>query len=299
MASDASRVRADDPRFGLLLALADDELILGHRHSEWTGWAPHIEEDLAFSSIAQDEMAHARMIYQLAATETGDDVDRLALGRDRPEYRNAWLCERPNGDWGYSIARQYLYDTADDVRTTSLAESSWRELADIMQVVRLEERYHLDHARAWFERLATGPSVTARQHLAGGLAAAIGEAVALFEPLPHEPELIADGLLPTSNQDLLAEWLGRIGSELEAASLDFVLEHHAPRTGEMVPTSAGEIEGSDEPFVAPGVVRRGGRWVHEGGFEGAGGRHGRHSEDFDALWDEMTNLYRAHPGARW
>ncbi|HYU57528.1 MAG TPA: Phenylacetic acid catabolic protein, partial [Actinomycetota bacterium] len=53
----------EDPRLTLLLALADDELIIGHRHSEWTGWAPHIEEDLAFSSIAQDEMAHARLLY--------------------------------------------------------------------------------------------------------------------------------------------------------------------------------------------------------------------------------------------
>src|SRR6059058_5707353 len=86
----------DDPRIELLFALADDELILGHRHSEWTGWAPHIEEDLAFSSIAQDEMAHARLLYGLAQDVTGRDVDGLALGRRPEEYRNAVLCERPN-----------------------------------------------------------------------------------------------------------------------------------------------------------------------------------------------------------
>src|SRR5205085_14163 len=72
----------DDPRLTLLFALADDELILGHRHAEWTGWAPHIEEDLAFSSIAQDEMAHARLLYELAGAATGRDVDGLALGRE-------------------------------------------------------------------------------------------------------------------------------------------------------------------------------------------------------------------------
>ena len=289
-----------EPRLSLLFALADDELILGHRHSEWTGWAPHIEEDLAFSSIAQDEMAHARMLYQLAGSLMGNgDVDRLALGRGSDEYRNAWLCERPNKDWGFSVARQYLYDTADTTRMSALAESSWQELADMVAVIRLEEQYHVDHGRAWFERLATGPSITARQKLADGLSATIGEAVALFEPLPGEADLLEAGILPRSNEDLLSEWLATLGAELEDASMDFVLEHHARTTGEMVPTSAGEIEGAEEAFVAPGLVRRDGRWVHEGGFAGAGGRHGRHSEDFEPLWEEMTNLYRSHPGATW
>src|SRR2546421_12169773 len=95
-----------DPRLALLLALADDELILGHRHSEWTGWAPHIEEDLAFSSIAQDEMAHARLLFGLAKDMTGLDQDQLALGRQPNEYLNAVPCERNNRDWGFTIARQ-------------------------------------------------------------------------------------------------------------------------------------------------------------------------------------------------
>jgi ring-1,2-phenylacetyl-CoA epoxidase subunit PaaC len=286
----------EDPRLSLLFALADDELILGHRHSEWTGWAPHIEEDLAFSSIAQDEMAHARLLYRLAGELTGWDEDRLALGRTPEGYRNAVLCERPNRDWGYSLARQYLYDTADAVRLEVVAGSSWKELAELTGVIRLEEKYHLDHARAWLQRLADGP-VTARQHLAEGLEAAIGEAVALFEPLPDEAELVERGVLPTGSEEMLSEWLGRIGAELEDASLDFVLERHAP-IGEMVPTSTGEIEGG-EPLSVPGVARREGRWVHEGGFVGAGGRRGRHSEDFLPLWEEMTNLYRAHEGATW
>src|SRR6185503_20641616 len=115
------------------LALGDDELILGHRHAQWTGWAPHIEEDLAFSSIAQDEMAHARLLYQLArdAGLTDRDEDALAFGRAPDEYRNAVLCERPNGDWGFSIARQFLYDTADAVRLAALTGSTWKELADL------------------------------------------------------------------------------------------------------------------------------------------------------------------------
>src|SRR2546428_8751472 len=160
----------EDPRIALLLALADDELIIGHRHSEWTGWAPHIEEDLAFSSIAQDEMAHARLLYGLASEAglTDRDVDALALGRPPAEYRNAVLCERPNGDWGFTVARQYLYDTADAVRVADLAESSWRELAEAMEGIQLEEKDHVDHAGARVRRLGEGPPVTAPERLAHG-----------------------------------------------------------------------------------------------------------------------------------
>ena len=289
----------EDPRLALLLAVADDELILGHRHSEWTGWAPHIEEDLAFSSIAQDEIAHARLLYELAAEVAGDgaDADQLALGRELAEYRHAVLCERPNGDWGFTTARQYLYDTADAVRLEALAGSSWKDLADRVKLMQLEERYHLDHARTWFKRLAGGP-VEARQHYADGLAAGIGEALAIFEPLPQEDALVADGILPRSNEDLLAEWLEGLGRELEEAGLDWVLAERPEETGEFVPTSSGEVEAAPT-ITVPGVAHRDGTWVHEGEFAGEGGRLGRHTEDFTGLWEEMTALYRAHPGATW
>ena len=287
----------DDARMTLLLALADDELVIGHRHSEWTGWAPHLEEDLAFSSIAQDEMAHARLLYELAAPIAGRSPDELALGRQPGDYRNAVICERPNGDWGYTIARQYLYDTADDVRTRALESSSWKELADAMRVIRLEERYHLEHAETWFRRLAEGRSMTARSRLASGFEGAIAESLAVFETLPDEAQLVEDGLLPRSSEEMLGEWLGELGKVLEDVSLDYVLTKHE-RVGELVPTSSGEAaEGATlEP---PGIERRDGRWVHVGGFAGEGGRRGRHSEDFAPLWEDLTMLYRAVPGASW
>ena len=287
----------DDPRLTLLLALADDEMVLGHRHSEWTGWAPYLEEDLAFSSIAQDEMAHARVLYEVAQPLTGRDVDALALGRRPQEYRHAVICERPNRDWAYTLARHYLYDTADDVRLAALESSSHEDLAAAVRTIRLEERYHLEHAELWFGRLANGP-IEGRQRFAQGLEAAMGEALALFETLPGEDRLLQDGVLLRSSEDQLAAWLERVGNELEAASLDWVLAEHSPAGGEMVPTSAGEIE-SGPTLSAPGIERRDGRWVHVGEFAGAGGRRGRHTEDFSELWEEMTGLYRAIPGARW
>ena len=93
-----------------LLAWADDELVLGHRDSEWTGFAPQIEEDVAFSSIAQDELGHATLLYRLVAELSDDDPDRLALRRPAADYRHAAVVERPNGDWAHTIARHYLYD---------------------------------------------------------------------------------------------------------------------------------------------------------------------------------------------
>jgi ring-1,2-phenylacetyl-CoA epoxidase subunit PaaC len=290
-------VPESDARLELLLVLADDELILGHRHSEWTGWAPYLEEDLAFSSIGQDEIGHARLLYEIAEPLAGRDPDALAFGRAPEEYRNAILCERPNGEWGYTIARQWLYDEADDVRLGSLEGSSFAELAAAVKTIRLEEKYHLDHGREWFRRLAGGP-VEARQRLAQGLEAALPEAMALFEEVPGEDRLAADGSMPRSSEDLLAEWLERLGRDLEETSLDWVLTAHQGAGGDLVPTSSGEIEAGPS-LTVPGVERREGRWVHVGAFAGAGGRRGRHSEDFAPLWEEMTGLYRAIPGATW
>jgi ring-1,2-phenylacetyl-CoA epoxidase subunit PaaC len=290
---------AEDPRLNLLLALADDELVIGHRHSEWTGWAPYIEEDLAFSSIAQDEMAHARLLYEIAAELTGESPDALALGRKPAEYRNAVLCERPNGDWGFTVARQYLYDTADEGRLAALSGSSFKDLADAVGTIQLEERYHLEHGRLWFRRLAEGP-VQAREHLAEGMSNALPEAMALFETLPGERELMSAGVMTRSSEDLLGDWLERVGLDLESVSLDYVLTEHAAQIGELVPTSSGALEEESAPTLAvPGIERREGRWVHIGEFAGAGGRHGRHTEDFAPLWEEMTGLYRQVPGATW
>jgi len=98
----------------LLLATADDKLVLGHANSDWTGLAPILEEDIAFSSLAQDEIAHAQALYQLAGPLCGRSADTLAFGRRPDEYRCATIVEGPDGfDWAVAITRQLLCDNFD------------------------------------------------------------------------------------------------------------------------------------------------------------------------------------------
>src|SRR5579864_7328393 len=128
----------------LLLGLADDELVIGWRDSEWTGIAPMLEEDVAFSSIAQNEIGHARAVYQLLS----DDADALAFDRPLADYRCAPLVELPLLDWAHTIARRGLYEVADEIRITALME----ELPLAAKINR-EEAYHRMHAEMWHERL--------------------------------------------------------------------------------------------------------------------------------------------------
>jgi ring-1,2-phenylacetyl-CoA epoxidase subunit PaaC len=143
-----------------LLRLADAELILGWRNSEWTGIAPFLEEDVAFSSIAQTEIGHARAWYELAARlmeREGVDADSLAFDRDPAEYESAPFVElRLVPDWARTIARHWLYETADAIRIEAL-KSAGGEIGTLAEKIDREETYHRLHAQMWEERLRDDP----------------------------------------------------------------------------------------------------------------------------------------------
>jgi ring-1,2-phenylacetyl-CoA epoxidase subunit PaaC len=141
-----------------LLQIADDELILGWRDSEWTGIAPNLEEDVAFSSIAQNEIGHARALYELAARDLGTTADELAFDRAPEEYRSAQLVEhRFADDWARTIARHWLYEAADAVRLEALKASDDAEVAGLAAKIDREEVYHRMHAEMWADRLRDEP----------------------------------------------------------------------------------------------------------------------------------------------
>ncbi len=136
-----------------LLEIADDELILGWRDSEWTGIAPLLEEDVAFSSIAQNEIGHARALYELAARDLGTTADELAFDRSPDEYVSSALVELRQLDWAHTIARHWLYETADELRLAELKSSDDAEVAGLAAKMDREEAYHRMHAQLWAERL--------------------------------------------------------------------------------------------------------------------------------------------------
>ena len=149
-------------RAQLLLELADDELILGWRNSEWTGVAPFLEEDVAFSSIAQNEIGHARALYELAGRDLGSTADELAFDRSPEEYRSAPLVELRRLEWARTIARHFLYETADAVRIEALKASDDPDVAGLAAKIDREEIYHRMHAEMWIDRLLASEEGTAR-----------------------------------------------------------------------------------------------------------------------------------------
>jgi ring-1,2-phenylacetyl-CoA epoxidase subunit PaaC len=149
-------------RARLLLPIADDELVLGWRNSEWTGIAPFLEEDVAFSSIAQNEIGHARALYQLVAAELGTTADELAFDRAPEEYRCSRLVElRLVPDWARTIARHILYEEADARRIEALKTADDQELAGLAAKIDREEAYHRMHAEMWRDRLTDEPQFQA------------------------------------------------------------------------------------------------------------------------------------------
>ncbi len=262
------------PLSNLLLSLADDEFILGYWDSEWTGVAPTLEEDVACSSIAQDEIGHARIFYQEVTALTGTPIDQLAYGRELPDYRQAQLVERHRGDWAFTIARQFLYETADLLRMESLSTSSYQPVAQAVAKIRREEVYHMMHVDIWFERLAQG-TPTARQRLERALESLWPDALGLFEQFPDEDMLLQNGILTTSNAQLQQAWLASIAPDFARLHLAFPAS----------PSSHSDVPGDVQylPLITPRL----------------GGRYGQHTQDFRVLWEQMTMVYRLDPQASW
>ena len=253
------------PLVNLLLSLGDDEFILGYWDSEWTGVAPMLEEDVACSSIAQDEIGHARLFYQQVEALTGTPVDRLAYGRQPNEYRQVQLVDYSRGDWAFTIARQFLYDTADQFRLASLRSSAYLPLAQDIVKIEREEVYHQMHVHVWLERLANS-TPEGRQRLEQALEHLWPDALGMFEEFSEEAVLLHSGILTMSSTQVQQEWLASIAPVFERLHLPF------PAQG---------------PAYQPTLAAR------------VGGRTGQHGEDFHTLWNEMTMVYRLEPQAQW
>ena len=140
------------------IALGDDSVILGHRLSEWCSNGPFLEEDLALTNVALDFIGRARMFYSYATEleDNGRTEDDLAFLRDCREYHNLLINELPNGDFAFTLARQFLIDVYDMAFFTALEQSQDPNLAAIASKAIKESRYHLRRSEDWIKRLGDG-----------------------------------------------------------------------------------------------------------------------------------------------
>ena len=239
--------------------MADDQLILGHRNSEWTGMGPILEEDIAFSSMAQDKLGQSYTLYQLL-TEMGEsDPDNIAFMRNASQFHNCQFVELPVGEYDFSLIRHFLFDTADYLRFENLSNSSFTPLAQIASKFTGEIRYHTMHANSFLKQLGGG-SEESHARLQSSLEYAMPYALGIFEVSEYEDLLNEEGIWIGESrlQDL---WIEKISEVINKSNLKM------PDLAQIEPVY--------------------------------GGRNGIHTEYLQPLLTEMTEVIDLDPTAEW
>ncbi len=221
-------VGMQDARISFLLYLADTSLILGQRNSEWCGHGPILEQDIALTNISLDLIGQARSLYQYAARLIGDtDEDKLFAFRNEREYRNLLLAEQPNGDWGNTILRQYLFSEFQLLLFQELKKSDDIDLAAIAEKSVKETMYHRRWSSEWVVRLGNGTEEShARMKKAlENLWPYSGE---MFQPAAYEKVFALD------SASIHAAWTSAVKVVLEEATLPYpenVFMHTGGKSG--------------------------------------------------------------------
>ena len=249
------------------LMLGDDALVMSHRLQQWLARAPELEEETALANIALDLLGQARLLLTRAgqADGTGRDEDDFAFGRTAGEFRNVWLAEVTDADFGGLIARLLVFSTWRLALLDRLRASRDPVLAAVAAKGVKELTYHRDYAAQWLLRLAGGTEFS-RERIVAGLGGVTPLMHELFTPTDTELGLSAAGLAP-SPDSLREEVTTVLAHVLYPASLGSPL------------SAAGE----SAPAAGPSP----------------GGRHGVHTGAMTELLDELQSVARAYPGATW
>lgn len=245
----------------LITKMADDELILGHRNSEWTGLGPVLEEDIAFSSMAQDKIGHALALYEILHEQlNGMDPDHYAFLRNEKEYKCCHLVEFPIGEYDFSLMRHFLFDYAEMIRYETLAHSSFEPFRLLSKKIKGELKYHTLHAGEWIKQLgnATDKSHASMQQ---ELNHCFPLAAGIFEPVKEFESQLTDEKIYPGEKKVYELWLDKIYPVITQASLTL----------------------PDIDKVQPAF----------------GGREGYHTGYLQPLLDEMSEVYKLDPGANW
>lgn len=206
--------------FEYLIRLADDRLILGHRLSEWCGHGPILEEDIALANIALDNIGHAASLYEYAAEIEGEDRHRddIVYFRDDVEYKNFKMVELPKGDFGFTIARQFLFSSYSYFLYEGLKEADDEQFAGMISKHLKEIKYHLRHSREWVFRLGDGTEESHRriQDAFDEMWMYTGE---FFDTDKVDERMISEGI-GTNPAEFKEEWESLVTDVLNEATLD-------------------------------------------------------------------------------
>jgi ring-1,2-phenylacetyl-CoA epoxidase subunit PaaC len=257
------------------LMLGDDALVMSHRLQQWLARAPELEEETALANIALDLLGQARLLLTRAgqADGTGRDEDDFAFGRTEGEFRNVWLAEVTDADFGGLIARLLVFSTWRLALTGRLRSSRDPVLAAVAAKAVKEHTYTRDYAAQWLLRLAGGTDFS-RARILAGLAAVTPLSNELFTPTDPELGLSAAGVAP-SPASLQAE-------------VTAVLAHLLEPVGLTPPLLAASDPAAGEPAIGTLSARLSPR-----------GRDGVHTAAMAELLGELQSVARAYPGATW
>ncbi|NMP23228.1 1,2-phenylacetyl-CoA epoxidase subunit PaaC [Sulfobacillus harzensis] len=262
-----NRPEALKPLTDLLFQLADDDLVIGYRDQEWLGLAPHIEEDVAFGSIAQEEIGHAAWYFRMLEELGMGRADDLASLREARERKNAVMLELPNGegadyltaphfDWDWTIVRHYLHDVWEMARLEALKTSRYLPLAEASEKILSEKRYHRAHQELWMRTMARHDSVS-RQKLEAATAKAFQWLGDLPSVGPAETALEHLGIFSGVDEAKRAFW-------------------------DQVDTFFGELRIHRPEAAKP-----------------LDGRQGQHTPELARALSTLSEVYRLDPTAKW
>jgi ring-1,2-phenylacetyl-CoA epoxidase subunit PaaC len=213
----------------LLYKIADDLLILGHRNSEWTGFGPLLEEDIAFSSMAQDKVGQSQALYNILHGMGEQAPDTVAFMRNANQFHNCIFAELPNGEYDFSLIRHFLFDTALAIRFDLLARSSFTPLKELAVKIRGELKYHTLHANTWIKQLGTATPESI-DRLQKSLNVAWPYALGIFETSPYEETLIQTSVFD-GEQAVFNPWLETVRAILKQTDLSIPNRSDNPIAG--------------------------------------------------------------------
>jgi ring-1,2-phenylacetyl-CoA epoxidase subunit PaaC len=243
----------------LLYKIADDQLILGHRLSEWTGLGPILEEDIAFSSIAQDKIGQSNHIYNLLHELGEKEPDTIAFTRNANEFKCCQFVEYPIGEYDFSLIRNFLFNHSEALRFEMLSNSTFEPIAKIAKKIKGEIKYHTMHADTWINQLGNGTEES-NARLQKVLYECFNNALGIFEPGSFENILIELNIF-SGETELRKKWLETIRPVINKANLKL----------------------PDESEWKPSF----------------GGRCGKHTEFLQPMLEEMGEVFRIEPEAEW